>query len=675
MADPGQNPLLSIDYAIPFDRIRGEHVRPGIEALLEEAKAAVKAIGEASELTYAGTLGKLEDATEQLEVAMTVVGHLESVATNPELREAYNAVKPEVSAFYASIPLDEKLWSALSAYAKTEEAKGLSATKKRFLKKTIDDFKRHGADLDPAGKKRLEEITRELATLTAKFSQNLLDETAEWDLIIEDESKLAGLPDSALAAAKQSAEEKEKKGWRFTLMAPSLIPVMTYLDDRSIRETVYRAYNRRATSGERDNAPLIKRIVELRTEKAKLLGYDDFADLVLEDRMAKSGREAWAFVEKLTEKSDAAFKQEHEQLVQFAKQDLEPWDLAYWAEKQRQALYAFDDEELRPYFPAEKVIDGLFSTAGKLYGVSIEAVDMPVWHESVKVFAIKEGDQQLGAFYVDLFPREEKRGGAWMNGLIAGTSRDGAKLLTPHLGLICANVTPPVGDKPALLTHDEVITMFHEFGHLLHHLLSKVEVRSLAGTNVAWDFVELPSQIMENWCWEREALDLFAHHFQTGETIPDELLEKMNRARTYRAAYVMMRQLGFATVDLSLHTRYQPEKDGDVIAYSRKVMQRFAPTEYPDDYAFICGFNHLFASAVGYAAGYYSYKWAEVLDADAFTRFKKGGVFSREVGESFRENILARGDGDDPMELYKRFMGREPSMDPLLERSGLGAGA
>jgi oligopeptidase A len=667
------NPLLGIDFEIPFDRIRAEHVRPGIHALLDRARQAIASIGASSEpRTYENTLAALDRATEKLDVAMTVVGHLESVTTNPELRDAYNEVQPEVSAFYASIPLDAKLWAKIKELAATPEAKQLEGAKKRHLKKTVDDFKRHGADLDDAGKKRLEELSRELASVTSKYGQNVLDETAAWDLIIEDESKLAGLPESARQAAKQSAEQKGKSGWRFTLQAPSLIPVLTYLDDRAIREQIYRAYNARASKGEKANPPLIARILELRREQGALLGYQNFGDLVLEDRMAKSTAEARKFVERLTDKTRSAFEAEHRALLDFAKvKEIAPWDLAYWAEKLRLALYEFDEEELRPYFPAEQVLEGLFSTASRLYGVKISArPTMPTWHPDVRPYSIaSESGEFLGAFYVDLHPREEKRGGAWMNGLISGVAA--GKTLSPHLALICANVTPPIGDQPALLTHDEVTTMFHEFGHLLHHLMSRVEVRSLAGTNVAWDFVELPSQIMENWCWEREALDLFAHHYATGAPIPDDLFEKMNRARTFRAAYAMMRQLGFASVDLALHTQYDPAKDGDVVAYARSIMQRFAPVKYDPDYAFICSFGHLFASSVGYAAGYYSYKWAEVLDADAFTRFKQGGVFSREVGEAFKKNILERGDAEDPMVLYQAFMGREPSLDPLLERSGL----
>lgn len=623
-------------------------------------------------------MAELDAATEQLDLAITIVGHLESVTSSPPLRDAYNAVLPEVSAFYANIPLDPELWLAVKAYAETDDAKALTGTKKRFLEKTIEDFKRQGADLDEAGKKRLEELTREFALITNKYAQNVVDATAAFELIVEDEKKLSGLPQSAIDAARASAKSKNKEGWRFTLQAPSLIPVLTYLDDAEIREKVYRAHNARATEGERDNRKLMGRILELRREKAQLLGKKDFADFVLADRMAKDGARAVAFVDDLANRTRSAFERENIDLNEYRKKKegpnapaLQPWDVGYYAEKLRLELYNFDEEELRPYFPADKVLPGMFQTAERIYGITIQQrTDLPVWSPNVQAYDIfDENKERIGSFYSDLYPREEKRSGAWMNGLING--RPLPQGFAPHLALICANVTPPMDDKPALLTHDEVSTLFHEFGHLLHHCLSRVDVRSLAGTNVAWDFVELPSQIMENWVWEKEALDLFGRHFETGATIPTDLYEKMNRARTYRAANAQMRQLGFATVDLALHVKYSPEKDGEIVDYSRELMQKFAPAKYQNDYAFIAGFNHLFASETGYAAGYYSYKWAEVLDADAFTRFKKEGVFSREVGRQFRENILQQGNGADPSELYRAFMGREPNLDALLERSGL----
>jgi oligopeptidase A len=673
------NPLAEIQFRIPFDQIRAEHVEPAIDALLAEAQRQIDELtADTSPRTFGNTLLALEAVTEKLEYAMGVVGHLESVATYPALREAYNNVQPKISAFFSSIPLNEALWRKLKEYATTPEAGRLTGTRARFLKKTLDEFRRSGAELDAAGKKRLMEINIELARLTTTFSEHVLDATNAFELILEDESKLTGLPPSAVEVARDSAEKKGKPGWRFTLQAPSYTAVLTYLDDAGIREQVYRAFNSRATSGEFDNREIIGSILALRREKATLLGYQNFADLVLEDRMAKKGGRAQDFVRALTQRTRAAFDKENEELQAFrselegpAAPKLQPWDIAYYAEKLRRNRYEFDEEQLRPYFPFEGVLKGMFEIVQRLYGIEVRQQDgVPAWDEAVKHYAIYDrGGAWLGSFYADFYPRENKRGGAWMDSLITGTpAADGFK---PHLGLICGNQTPPVGGKPSLLTHREVETIFHEFGHLLHHLLSRVEIRSLAGTKVAWDFVELPSQIMENWCWEREALDLFARHYRTGEAIPCDLFEKMKRARNFRAANAQMRQLGFATLDLALHIDYARERDGDVMSYSRDILQRFSPAELLPDHGMLAGFSHLFASPVGYGAGYYSYKWAEVLDADAFTRFAREGIFSSEVGGSFRNSILARGDSDEPSDLFRAFMGRDPDPNALMVRLGL----
>jgi oligopeptidase A len=666
------NPLLSIQFHIPFDQVRVEHVEPGIRELLKQSQAHIDSIvTDDAPRSFGNTMLALENSTETLGYAMAVVRHLESVATTPELRAAWNVVEPEASAFFSQIPLNEGLWKKLQSYASTDEAKGLPATQRRFLTKTLDSFRREGAELDPAGKKRMAEIDVELTKVTTKFSENVLDSTNAFELIITDEARLAGLPPSAIDAARQSAESKKSSGWRFTLQAPSYIPAMTYLDDRSIREQMYRAFATRATEPDRDNRPLLARILELRREKARLLGFPDFADFVLHDRMAHKGEQAMKFLEGLKVKTDPFFAKENAALETFAGQKLEPWDVGYWAEKQRRALYDFDEEQLRPYFPAERVVEGMFEIVERLYGIRVKQRDgVPVWHPDVRYYEVHDRDGALmGAFYADWYPRESKRDGAWMEAFITGDYVSGR--YEPHEGCICGNLTPPIGDKPALLTHREVETIFHEFGHLLHHVLSRVEVRSLAGTSVAWDFVELPSQIMENWCWERAALDLFARHYQTGEAIPEDLYQKMIRARTYRGANGQMRQLGFGYVDLKLHREYDPALDGDVLKYARDILQQFSAAKFPENYAMIAGFTHLFASPVGYGAGYYSYKWAEVLDADAFTRFRDEGIFSPEVGAAFRDQILSKGDSEDPAELYRKFMGRDPDPDALLVRSGL----
>jgi len=666
------NPLLSIQFHIPFDRVRAEHVEPGIRELLRQAQERIDGIvADLAPRSFGNTMLALEDATENLDYALGVVRHLESVSTTPELRAAWNAVEPETSAFYSRIPLNDGLWRQLRAYASTPEATSLSPTRRRFLTRTLDSFKTHGAELDPAGKIRMAGLDVELTKVTTKFSENVLDSTNAFELIVTDEAKLAGLPPSAIDAARQSAASKQADGWRFTMQGPSYVSVLTYLDDRSIRERMYRAFSSRATEPERDNRPLLARILELRREKAILLGFPDFADFVLHDRMAHKGARALQFLEELKTKTAPFFARENAALEKFAGQKLEPWDVGYWSEKQRRALYDFDEEELRPYFPAERVVEGMFAIVERLYGIQVKRREgVPVWHPDVRYYEVHDAaGLLLGAFYADWFPRESKRDGAWMESFITGVDAPGR--FEPHVGCMCGNLTPPIGDKPALLTHREVETIFHEFGHLLHHVLSRVEVRSLAGTAVAWDFVELPSQIMENWCWEREALDLFARHYQTGDAIPEDLYRKLVRARTYRGANGQMRQLGFGFVDLKLHRDYDPARDGDVITYARDILQPFAAARFPENYAMIAGFTHLFSSPVGYGAGYYSYKWAEVLDADAFTRFRDEGIFSPKVGAEFRDRILAKGDSEDPAELYRKFMGRDPDPDALLVRSGL----
>jgi oligopeptidase A len=681
------NPLVHERFFIAFDQIDAAQVEPAIAHLLEQAEAELQAIvalpaGETR--TTANTLHAFEELGRGLEWAMGVVGHLESVATTPELRAAYEAVQPKVSLFSSRVYQDPGLYAALREFAATPEAQQLDPTHARLLRKLLDAFRRNGAELDAEAKQQLAALEVELAKITTKFSQNVLDATNDYELIITDEARLAGLPDSAKAAAKASADKKGVAGWRFTLHAPSMIPVLTYLDDAQIRREVWTAYATRASAGERDNRELIAQILRLRETKAQLLGYASFADLALEDRMAKRGETARAFVDDLRDRTEAFFEAEIAELIEFRARELgesQPatelagWDVGYWSEKARRARYDFDEEQLRPYFALEAVLDGMFELVNRLYGITVEvADDLPKWHPDVRTYRVRDGALELGCFYADLHPREDKRGGAWMNSLITGLPSAGR----PHLGLICGNLTEPLGDEPALLNHREVETIFHEFGHLLHHLLSEVEVRSLAGTNVAWDFVELPSQIMENWCWERASLDLFARHYQTGERIPDALFAKMIEARNFMSATAMMRQLGFASLDLALHLDYArqlltPDQQvTPLLEYCNHQMQCFSVAPLPSAYAMICGFSHLFSSSVAYAAGYYSYKWAEVLDADAFSQFKQAGVFSREVGQRFRELVLARGDSRDPAELYREFRGQDPDLDALLQRSGLG---
>ncbi len=674
------NPLLKVEYRIPFGRIRPEHIEPAFRQHIQTAEQRLEAIaaGDGGPRTYVNTMDALDHLSDELDFSLSVVRHLEHVATTPELRQAYNAVEPLAMAFYARIPLHAGLWSALKEFAETEEAKSLAGVRKRFLEKTIATFRRHGADLPQEGKKKLEAIDIELAKLTTEFAQHVLDSTNQFDIVLTEEPQLAGLSESARERARENAQRKGVEGWRFTLHQPSYLDVMTYLDDAAIRERTYRAYNSRATAGGLDNRTLLPRILELRGEKAALLNYPDFSDFILEDRMAGRGKRAQEFLDDLRRRAQPFFEREKEELAGFRRELEGPnapepaaWDIAYYEEKMRKSRFDLDEEMLRPYFRLENVLAGMFELVGRLYGIRIEEeAGVPAWDEAVRYYRILDSDgSALGAFYADWFPRENKRGGAWMDSFLTGESKDGG--WEPHLGLMCGNLTPPVGTKPALLTHRDVETIFHEFGHLLHHCLSRVEVRSLAGTNVAWDFVELPSQIMENWCWEKDSLYLFAKHWDTGEPLPEELFERLKRTRTFRAANAMMRQLSFGLLDLYLHRQWSEPRDGDVIESSRRLLQEFAPAPLPPDHAMAASFLHLFSSPVGYAAAYYSYKWAEVLDADAFTYFREQGIFSHTAGMKFREEILARGDSDDPARLFRNFMGRDPDPSALLVRSGL----
>lgn len=667
------NPLLSRDFLIPFDRIEPEHVEPGVREALATAQGELDAIvTQAAPYTYDSTLGALDRLSERLDRVVGLGYHLMSVMNSPELRRAFNAVLPKFSAFYAKLPLNDGLWRVIKGFSETEEARKLTGVRRRHLEKTLRAFQRAGADLPEGKKARAEAINIELSKLQTKFSEHVLDATNAFELVLTEEADLIGLPESALAQARESARAKDKEGYRFTLQAPSYLPFMQYAEARHLRQKMYEAYTSRATGGEFDNQPLVSRILELRRELTELLEYQDFADLRLEESMVKTGAAAHVFVQNLGKRTRPHWEREVEELSRFARDELglerlEPWDVVYVTERLRKAKYDLDEEALRPYFPVDRVLTGLFDIVGRLFGVTVtERAISEVWHPEVAFYDLHdEHGTHLGSFYADWFPRESKRGGAWMNAFITGGPQEDG--FAPHLGLMVGNFTPPQEGKPALLTHREVETTFHEFGHLLHHLLSTVSEPALAGTNVPLDWVELPSQIMENWCWEREALDLFARHFETGETIPEELFQKMLAARTFMAANAQMRQLSFGDVDLALHIDYHPERDGDVVRYAQERMESYSIRPEFAHNGFINAFSHVFAG--GYAAGYYSYKWSEVLDADAFTRFSKEGIFNRETGRDYVDTILSRGDADDPDKLYRDFMGRDPDMNALMRRN------
>ena len=704
------HPFLTADFHIRWSTLSADCIQADITAALDDATASIDAFlaQDRGRMTFESVVLALDETTRRLNEAWGLVNHLDALCNAPALREAHNAMLPIVSAFFAKIPLNPHIWDLLLTYSKTEQAKALTGIRRRALDETMESFRQHGADLPPDKKARLEQIESELSGLTQKYSENVLDSTNAWDLIIDDPSRLKGLPQSAIDAARQDAEAKghgtaDTPKYRFTLKAPSLIPVLEYLDDEDIRRQVWEASTRIGNSESHDNTGLVWQILSLRDEKAKLLGQEHFADQVLQQRMARSGRSALKFIDDLHERIRPAFDRETIQLQEYRADaehrtpDLfEPWQVAYWAEKQRRAEYDFDPEELRPWFPLDQVLTGMFHLAERVFDLVITPRDtvfiepgkatdstpvstrpsapgpVEVWHPSVKFYEVRnEKGTHIGSFYADWHPRDSKRGGAWMNYLKMGlppTEHEDRRL---HLGLICGNMTPPLDDKPALLTHDEVCTVFHEFGHLLHQLCGSVEIPALNGVSVYWDFVELPSQIMENFCWERESLDLFARHFETGDAIPTRLFKKLIAARNFRSASAMMRQLAFGKLDLELHMHHANEKDADLDALSRRLLNGYLMPLKTQPPSLLRRFGHLFSSPVGYAAGYYSYKWAEVLDADAFTRFQNEGILSAKVGREFRDTILSRGNSEDPAKLFRDFMGRDPDPQALLIRSGL----
>lgn len=698
-------PFLSSEFLIRWSRLQPARVEADITQALQRARDRIDAVASLAEadLTFDRVLLGLESATRELNLAWGFVCHLDSVCNSPDLRKVHNAMLPQVTDFYTQVSLDPRLWRVLKTYAATAEALALTGVRQRFLNETLADFRESGADLPDDRKKRLEALNAELALTTQKYAENVLDSTNAWEKVVTDPALLAGLPESARSSAAQSAQKKgvgseAAPAWRFTLHQPSMVPVLQYAERDEFRREVWQASVNVGRTGSHDNGTLVWEILDLRQEKARLLGFPNFADLTTHRRMAASGAAALRFVEDMHDRVRDQFLREVAQLEQYRarheggpQRHLKPWELSYWSEKQRKALYDFDPELLRPYLPMTGVIKGMFGLAEKLFGIQVRergtvfvdpatgardvrgpagAEPVEVWHPEVQYYEVFDGARHVGSFYCDWYPRESKRGGAWMNFFHTGGPRpDGT--WRPHLGLMCGNMSPPIGGKPALLTHDEVTTVFHEFGHLLHHLLCEVEIESLSGTRVAWDFVELPSQLLENWCWERESLDLFARHYETGAAVPEDLLARLLRARQYRAASAMMQQLAFGKLDLDLHICLDQVRGMDLDEHWRsRLADYLTPVEEPGP-AMTRRFTHLFGDSTGYAAGYYSYKWAEVLEADVFTAFLREGVLNGQTGRRFRDTLLSRGNSKPAVELFRAFMGRDPDLNALLVREGL----
>ncbi|GGO77475.1 oligopeptidase A [Marinobacterium nitratireducens] len=671
------NPLLQPTELPAFSTIRPEAIEPAIDELLARNRERIEALCRAPGTPdWASLVAPLEQLNDELSNAWSPVSHLNSVVNEDKLREAYNACLPKLSQYWTELGQNQHLFEAFGKLGRHEE--GLDDSQRKVVENTLRDFRLSGIALDTAGQQRYAELQQRLSKLTTQFSENVLDATNAWSLLITDEARLSGLPPMARAAAKQAAEARGQDGWLVTLDFPSYFAVITHADDRELRQQVYRAYMTRASElgadPKWDNSAIIDEILTLRHELAHLLGFANYAEYSLATKMAESPQQVVDFLEDLAEKSRPEAQREFGELCEYARREhgmheLQAWDVAYFSEKLKQARYEVSQEELRPYFPLPKVLDGLFQVAGRLFDVEIAEVEsFDSWHRDARLFEVSRGGTPLARFYLDPFARERKRGGAWMDTCrIRRRLPDGA-LQLPVAYLVC-NFTPAVGDDPALLTHNEVTTLFHEFGHGLHHMLTQIDYADVSGINgVAWDAVELPSQFLENWCWEPEALALISGHYQTGAVLPEALLEKMLAAKNFQSGMFMVRQLEFALFDFVLHRDYVPGETR-VQSVLDRVREQVSVVPVPAFNRFQHGFSHIFAG--GYAAGYYSYKWAEVLSADAFSRFEEEGIFNPQTGADFRRCILEAGGSREPMELFVAFRGREPSVDALLRHSGI----
>ena len=673
------NPLLNMQDLPAFSKIKPEHVEEAIDALLADNRKAIDdLLKSVDQPDWFNMIEPIEEMDDRLSRAWSPVSHMNSVVNSDEMREAYNACLPKLSEYSTELGQNLELFKAYEAVY--EKSDNLDDAQKKVLENALKDFRLSGIDLPDEKKKRFGEISQALSKLHSQFEENLLDATNDWFKVIDDAAELAGLPESALGLARQNAEQRELDGWVLTLDFPSYYPVMTYADNAGLREELYRAYNTRASDQAEktqwDNSKIMDEILALRHEQSQLLGFDNFAEKSLAKKMARSSEEVFAFLNDLAARSRPQAENELQELQQFAQQefgidDLSPWDIAYYSEKLRQQKYNFTQEEVKPYFPVDRVIQGMFDIISELYDVNfvqLEGID--TWHPDVRFYEIRDHQGVRAKFYFDLYARPKKRGGAWMDDC-ASRLKTSQRTQLPVAYMTC-NFTPPVDGKPALLTHDEVETLFHEFGHGLHHMLTRVDYSAVSGINgVAWDAVELPSQIMENWCWEKQSLSMISGHYETGEPIPDDLFERMLAAKNFQSAMIMVRQLEFSLFDFRIHAEYDPAQGGRIYPILNEVRQQVAVIQPPEWSRFAHGFSHIFAG--GYAAGYYSYKWAEVLSADAFSMFEENGVLDKTTGKRFLENVLEKGGSEDAMDLFVAFRGREPEIDALLRHSGIAA--
>ena len=667
------NPLLRDYDRIPFGEIEATHVVPAVRQILKDARAEIEdLLSVESTPTYADTIGRLDGTLERVKERTAPVTHLLSVAETPELREAFNEVLPEITEFWTRVTLDEALWNRIKVLAETDEAETLTPIRRRHLDTILRDFRRTGADLSTEDKERLSAIRIELSRLEHKFSENVIDATNAYSLLIEDEGRLQGVPEQDRDEARRKADDKGRDGWLLTLDYPSFEAINKHAHNRELRKELFAAYVGRCRNGEFANIEIMARLLQLRRELADLLGYADFADYRLEDHMAKTGERAFGFVEDMTERTRPYWERDLAELREHAAtlglSEVEPWDVAFVGESLRRLRFDIDDEAVRPFFPLDRVLNGMFEVVRRVFGLVVREQSIPeVWHTDVHYYQLSREDDGtlLGFFYADWHPRSDKREGAWMNDLRTGGPRNGR--FEPHVGIIAGNLSPPKGDVPSLLTHREVETVFHEFGHLLHHLTSTVPIAPMSGINVAWDFVELPSQIMENWTWEEEALSLFSGHHETGEPLPKDLYERLRSARAFMGGWSQMRQLSLGHLDLRLHRGHPDEGSEDLMSHIEGLFVEYAASPVFARMHPVTSFTHLFSGA--YAAAYYSYLWSEVLDADAFGRFLGEGIFNREVGEAYLGAILTRGDSDEPEELFREFRGRDPDLQPLLDRN------